>query len=320
MKIFKSVQEVYLESLHDLKEKGKLVNSITDPSSIGSYFGKKDRDFVEILGYSFVLSNPRNRLIYSKARNLSFGFNVANLIWLLSGKNEVDVISFYNNRGNAYSKNGIYYEAAFGDRIFGNHKLWNAAKELLIKDQNTRRALMPIFIPNDLKTLPNDTPCASSIQVMIRDKEIDFFLHMRSQSVAMVFPYDIFLFTMLHEFISKIFNLPMGKFYYYCNSFHYYLEESVLVERILSEEQSHPLEMNEMCTTDDKMLKAIIIKEEEIRKSVKEGIEISDTDFEDIPDYWKNLFHVLYSKACTEHNVIPKNFQTKYLLDKELFL
>ena len=36
-------------------------------------------------------------------------------------------------------------------------------------DITTRRALMPIFIPNDLKNLPKDTSCASSIQIMIRE-------------------------------------------------------------------------------------------------------------------------------------------------------
>src|SRR5687767_5686829 len=100
MKVYKSVQDAYINSLFDIKENGRFISSVTDSSSIGNYFGKKKRDFLELPGYSFVLSNPKDRLIYSKSRKLSFGFNIANLIWLLSGRNDVGTISFYNKKGN----------------------------------------------------------------------------------------------------------------------------------------------------------------------------------------------------------------------------
>jgi thymidylate synthase len=320
MNHYNSIQDVYIESLKNIRKTGRIVSSVTDKSSVGSLFGKKERDFKELLGYSFVLTNPRNRLIYSRARKLSFGFSIANLIWLLSGRNDVETISFYNKHGNVYSNNGVYYEAAFGDRIFGNLKLWESAKELLIKDENTRRALMPIFIPNDLKMLPNDTPCASSIQIMIRDKRIDFLLHMRSQSVAMVLPYDMFLFTMLHEFISKTFKLPMGNFYYYCNSFHYYLEEETIVSDILKEDLHLPKEMEEMCFIDNKVLSDIIQTETEIRKYAAKGKQISAQILSNLPVYWQNLCHVLNHKACIDHGIEPQPFNSIYTSDPNIFI
>jgi thymidylate synthase len=319
MRRFESVDEAYRESLSFTRDNGRRVSSVVDASSIGSGFGSKRRDFKEVLGYTFVLKDPRNRLIYSAARRPSLGFNVANLIWLLSGRRDVETVSFYNKQGKAYSKDGLFYEAAFGDRIFGRFNLWQAARDLLAKDESSRRALMPIFIPADLTGLPNDTPCAASIQVMIRDKRLNLFLHMRSQSAAMVFPYDIFAFTMMHEYMSLLLGLTLGEFFYYCNSYHYYLEEEHLVETIISEPRAPAVCMDEMSLPPDNTVSDLLKIEMQIRESVAIGRQVTSQILDVLPDYWRQLFIVLYRKACIEHEVDAALPDSKYLSNNLLF-
>lgn len=319
MKQFESVDQAYRESLLYLRDHGSLIRSVVDKSSVGSGFGRKQRDFKEVLGFSFVLKNPRDRLIYSTARRSSLGFNVANLIWLLSGRSDVETIVFYNKQGKAYSTDGVYYEAAFGDRIFGRFNLWQAAKDLLAKDESSRRALMPIFIPTDLTELPNDTPCAASIQVMIRNNRLNFFLHMRSQSVAMVFPYDIFAFTMLHEYMALLAGVKIGEFYYYCNSFHYYIEEEDTVEAILAESRLPTDCMDYMTLPYDQTARDLVGAEEAIRLRVASGAQIDPRIFSELPEYWRQLFVVLYRKACLEHQIEPLPCESSYLTNDRLF-
>jgi len=319
-KIFNSINDVYFYSLNELKNKGILVNSVTDKNSIGSDFGKRNRDFVELHGFSFQLTNPRNRLIYSESRKLSMGFNIANFIWFMSGSRDVEPISFYNKKGKVFSNNGKYYEAAFGDRIFGSYNLVENAKSLLLTDITSRRALIPLFFPDDLKNLPNDTPCASSIQIMIRDNKIDFFLHMRSQSVIMVFPYDIFLFTMFHEYLSIILNKDLGTFNYYANSFHYYTEEESVLNAILREEQTTPIPMDNMPQSTITEIPNIIRFEKHLRDSIISKSSINGKELNVFPDYWKELLYLLCIKAEDENNLDNHTFTSKLLTQNKLFI
>lgn len=319
-KIFDDINSIYFHSLNELKNNGRFVNSVTDPTSIGSNFGNKSRNFIELQGYSFQLTNPRNRLIFSEHRRLSMGFNIANFLWFMSGSKDVESISFYNKFGKAFSNNGKYYEAAFGDRIFGTHNLIENAKRLLISDSTSRRVLIPLFFPDDLKILPNDTPCASSIQLMIRNNKLDFFLHMRSQSVIMVFPYDIFLFTMLHEYLSILLEKDLGIFNYYANSFHYYTEEEPMLIDILSEKYLKPIPMKEMPSTSVDEIITLLDIENKVRHNVlkKEKLNLNSSDL--LSNYWKELLYLLCAKAEFENGYSNSNFTSDYLTLNRIFL
>jgi len=238
----------------------------------------------------------------------------------LSGSKEVEPISFYNKKGRVFSNNGRYYEAAFGDRIFGSYNLIESAKKLLVSDSTSRRALIPLFIPDDLIKLPNDTPCASSIQVMIRDNKIDFFLHMRSQSVVMIFPYDIFLFSMLHEYLSLALNKSPGTFNYYANSFHYYVEEEDTLNAIISEKAFTPQPMDVMPTSTLDEIESIIQFEEKVRNNILLNKNVDNEPPISVSNYWQDLLSLLYAKALSENDLAYTGYKSKYLEFDKLYI
>lgn len=304
MHTYDSLQNAYVAGIQKIHKEGGIVDSVEDITSVGSLFGQKQRDYRELQGYGFVLSNPRFRIIDSQFRNASLGFSLANFVWVICGRRDVNSIAFYNKRGRLFSDDGQYYESAFGDRIFGRHKQWNHAKKLLGKDRNTRRALIPLYLPKDLKSLPLDTPCASSLQLMIRENRLDMLLHMRSQSAVMIFPYDLFLFSMIQELFSIFLNLPMGKLIYYCNSFHYYMDEETLAMQILSEHNNHIVKGREMPPMDaisENDIGRICKLEEEIRNNISHGNNIP-SGIEDLPEYWKQIMVALWLKGKMEHS------------------
>lgn len=304
MKVYSNIENAYIDGIKAIYEKGNVVDSVRDTSSVGSSFGKKERRFREIQGYSFVLSNPRSRLIKCPIRNASIGFSFANFIWVLCGRKDVESISFYNKRGHAFSDNGEYYESAFGDRIFGTYNLWESAKKLLLSDPNTRRAFIPIFFHNDIFKLPLDTSCAAYIQLLIRDNKLDMILSMRSQSSILILPYDIFLFTMLQELFSLSLGLEMGKLTYFCNSFHYYLEEEDLGKRIVEnfKGKSHNNSMLPMEKLSEEMIKELQYIETQIRRCSSEKLAYPHEAIKKLPDYWKEVMNILWAKAYKEAN------------------
>lgn len=220
----------------------------------------------------------------------------------------------------AFSNNGKYYEAAFGDRIFGSHNLIENAKELLLTDPTTRRALIPLLFPDDLKNLPRDTPCASNIQIMIRGNKIDFFLHMRSQSVIMVFPYDMFLFTMFHEYISILLNKKLGTFYYYANSFHYYVEEQDTLNNVLAESEHQAMPMESMPGSTIAEIKSAIEFEKYLRDSIKNNSSYETRTLKAFSGYWRELLYLLCIKAEYENDSQIHKFESKYLTESKLFV
>jgi len=143
---------------------------------------------------------------------------------------------------------------------------------------------------------------------------------MRSQSTAMVFPYDIFAFTMMHEYMSLLLGLTLGEFFYYCNSFHYYLEEELLVETIISEPRAPAVAMDEMSLPSDNTVSDLLKVEMQIRESVAIGRKVTSQILDVLPDYWRQLFVVLYRKACVEHQVAATLHNSKYLNNNLLFI
>lgn len=234
------------------------------------------------------------------------------------GKKDVESISFYNKKGKAFLDDGQYYESAFGDRIFGTYNLWKNTKDLLLSDPNTRRALIPIFFPEDIAKLPLDTSCASYIHLMIRENKLDMILSMRSQSAILVFPYDIFLFTMLQEFFSLNLSVELGKLTYFCDSFHYYIEEEELGKEIISNYSKKSLtqEMPKMMRLSEQQLSGISSIESGIRKNIIRNLSYPDNDVYGLPEYWKGVMKVLWSKAYKETKGInDKNVHVPSYLD-----
>lgn len=299
MRMYESLQKVYVELIKLLQSEGEIVTSVIDARSVGSEFGRKRRDFREIQGYCFTLSNPRHRVINAPIRRISYGFALANLVWTLCGRRDVESIVFYNSRGRMFTADGKYYESAFGDRIFGRLPQWREAVNILKSDPTSRRAFIPLFLPSDLKDLPLDTPCAVGFHLMIRDDKLDMVLYMRSQSAIMVFPYDIFLFTMLQELFSLLLGVPLGKFIYFGGSVHYYLDEAELGERILQEANKGELkgfEMPPMPKETPLFLADICATEKSIRQSVQMG-DISPPATDHLPSYWSQVMTYLWAKG-----------------------
>jgi thymidylate synthase len=294
---FDSATMAIFHSLQELRRDGCKVEPIIDKTSIGSFFGRQPRRTVELIGNGFVLSNPRARIVNFKARPLNFAFAIANVLWTILGDDDLSMISFYNDKARAFSPDGNHLVGSIGKRIFayGQVNQFAEAVQRLSEDAQSRRAVIQIFSPSDLVNPPLDTPCSTSFQLMIRDGQLHWITYMRSQSAAMVMPYDLFLFTMLQEAAALTLRVSLGRYYHFCGSIHYYEDEGEIVERIVGETpKSSVASMNPMKESPLAIMDRLRAAEQSIRNSLTENVATSIAlDGFGLPSYWVSLLEVL---------------------------
>ena len=197
---------------------------------------------IESTSKTFVLSDPRNRVIDLPSRPIRHAYNAASVCYNMALRDDVASICRWNPNGNRISDDGTtFYGANYGQR-------WDSYVEeamyILSKDPDSRRAFVPIWAPKDLVDDSNkysregkDVPCTIGFALRIIDGALVMQTIMRSQSIVGVMCYDVFLFTALQEMIAKEMNLQLGWYEHHMMSAHIYDRELDIVENVLAEGQ-----------------------------------------------------------------------------------
>lgn len=213
-----------------------IIGVLTDINAFGKTSSPRGRETKELIGHTFVIEDPTHRFIGLKSRDLNLYYAIGNTLWVLGQSNDLEQILYYNPRGSMFSDDGKILRGAYGKRIFDMDGVnqWHQTLRELRLDPDSRRAIINIHMPQHDWSGSLDTPCTSDFQFLIRDGQLHMLNHMRSQSAAMVMPYDLFLMTMLHEIAAKELGLELGYYQQFSNSIHYYLNEDKMVNAIMS--------------------------------------------------------------------------------------
>jgi thymidylate synthase len=191
----------------------------------------------ELIGASFTLTNPRARIIASRVRNVNYGFAVGEFCWYARGDEDLATMAYYNKRMPQFSDDGKTLNSAYGARIFNclHDSLisqWDSVEKELIRDPDSRRAIMVINQPRDLlravKDGSKDVPCTLALQLLIRGRKLHMSVTMRSNDVWWGLPYDVFSFTCLQEAMMlelRAKGVPVddvGQYHHHAGSLHLY--------------------------------------------------------------------------------------------------
>lgn len=229
----------------------------------------------ELLNVNLVLTEPRNRFLYSKVRRHSYAFAGAELLWYLSGSNQLAPLTFYSPPMGQHSDDGKTLRSAYGYRIFGTGtelvnkwNQWENVKKKLIEDQNSRRGIMFICMPIDVEIDTVDVPCTAFWHFFIRNKRLNLITTMRSNDAFRGLIYDLFASTALLELMQyelslEGINVRLGHYMHRADSMHIYERDVDLAIKVLGE-----LKMNRThdgLKLDGKTIKALIKDEEDLR-------------------------------------------------------
>jgi hypothetical protein len=214
------VDGAFSRVLEDLVQTGERV--ATGPSeSIGSL-----RPTRELLNSSFVLTNPRRRLLANKVRRFNVMTAVARFIWMMSASERLDEIEPYEPRVGYFSDNGRTVPGSnTGKRIFRARPdvdQLGAVIRLLREDPATRRAAVAIYHPEDAGRRSRDIPCAFGMFFMMRGGRLNATAVMRSNNAWGLLPYNVFEFTLLAEIVASELGVDVGEYHHFAGSMHIY--------------------------------------------------------------------------------------------------
>lgn len=201
---------------------------------------QKSRDGVvvgEAINAVTIIKDPTRNIVLSPDRMMPVRYAVGELLWYLSGSNQLRDISKYSKVWNRMTDDGETLNSAYGYRIFkkfGFDQL-KFVEDILKADPLTRQAVIHIKDPVDyIDKYSNDVPCTLTLQFLIRNGELNLTVHMRSNDLWTGFPYDVFSFTCFQILLAFRLGVEIGTYTHTAGSLHLY-------ERSLEEwKRKHP--------------------------------------------------------------------------------
>jgi thymidylate synthase len=204
----------------------------------------------------------------------------------MEGSGNPAAILHYNERGGAFLNSELQFSCSIPERLsYESGSYLIQVINLLREDPASRRAFVPLILPQDLITQPRDLPCPSALHFMIRDNLVELVVNMRSQSLLGVLPYDVFLFTLVQETVSRELGLQMGAYTHMTNSLHIYEDEMYRLVDVFQCD-SMCVEMEAMPSNTPISDPTILAAEREVRLGIP---EVSSG----IPSFWKDVLEML---------------------------
>jgi thymidylate synthase len=233
MKVFKgdNFSNVYEESLRCL---------YTNPNYKTSPRGLSIK---EDLGVVLEFNNPLNSLYTNKRRSSQFKYIAAEYLWYFLGKNDVDFISKYSSFWKNIQNEDGTVNSAYGNLIFKNKNEHNYTQykwaiDSLIKDSDSRQAIMHFNSDRHQYASNKDFVCTIYSIFHIRDNKLHFTVKMRSNDAILGLPTDVAFFTMLHQqaflHLTETYpTLEIGTYSHHIDSYHIYERHFDLVNDML---------------------------------------------------------------------------------------
>lgn len=201
----------------------------------------------EISPILLVTDNPLQNILSNSARKINKSFMVAEFLWIALGRQDVDMVSFYNKNIANFSDNGKIFNGAYGPKIMNQ---LGYIGDCFRKDINTRQAVITIWERNPRSS--KDIPCTIAIQFLHREGKLDMIVNMRSNDIWLGLPYDFYNFTMIQNYAAFKLGLKIGRYSHFAGSLHLYDQHYEVANYASADLKSrYSLINSEVITTDE---------------------------------------------------------------------
>ena len=262
---YKNFQKAYYGMLNKVLKDGKDVTV-------------RGFDMKEIIPGYFEIKNPRDRLLNIDSRNIK-RYIFGELLWYLSGRDDVAFISKYSKMWAQLTDDGIHNNSAYGKYIFrkqeNGQSQWDFVKDVLKNDPYSRQAVIHIKPIQMYKT--KDTVCTYFLQFFIRNNKLDMIASMRSNDLLFGTTYDVFMFTFMQELMAAELGIEVGTYKHFASNIHIYKKDMEKINKILEDSPNKKTFKFEKIQSDfrEKDLPLLLKLEE---------------------DYWNNEYNIKYEK------------------------
>jgi thymidylate synthase len=230
-----SFNRIYLNTISALLNTGHYVTANTS-LSIGS-----NRDYYELLNYSFNIDEPKNRLINADIKVFNIYRALGRFVWLMRGSNLVSEIAYYDSNIKNFSDDGIIVPgSSFGNRIFDSQGIdqFQNVVRILSKDPSSRRAAISVFQPNDNNRESKDIPCLFGLFFHIRENRLHSTVIMRSNNALRLLPYNLFELSLIAEIMACELGVKPGPLHFQALSMHLYVDDKTQYDQFIENKSS----------------------------------------------------------------------------------
>jgi thymidylate synthase len=189
----------------------------------------------ELLHTALELRNPRDRWITSRSPAINPAFALAEVVWIMRGRNDSAFLNYFNSRLSDFAGKGETYHGAYGYRLRhaqGFDQL-DAAYQALKANPDTRQVVLQIW---DGRTdfpiergapASTDVPCNVIAMLKIRNGRLEWTQIMRSNDLFLGFVHNVVQFTFVHEVIAGWLGIEMGPYHHFSDSMHLYERDGI---------------------------------------------------------------------------------------------
>lgn len=188
----------------------------------------------EYLHCSLLLRNPRQRWILSRQPALNPAFAIAEVVWILQGRNDAGFLNYWNPQLPSFAGRSESYHGAYGHRLrynFGFDQV-ERAYHALAANPDSRQVVLQLWdcqidMPNlDGTPRDSDIPCNVVSMLKVRAGKLEWLQLMRSNDIFRGTPHNIVQFTSLQEVMAGWLGLEVGSFVLVADSLHLYERDS----------------------------------------------------------------------------------------------
>jgi thymidylate synthase len=179
----------------------------------------------EIGPIQFTVTNPLQRCLLLPGRANNIFASIAETMWVLAGRNDVEFLQHYLPRAGDFSDDGLTWRAGYGPRLrnWGGVDQLDEVRKILLDEPSSRRAVAIIFDPASDYTESKDIPCNNWLHFTIRDSALNAHIAIRSNDVIWGFSgINNFEWSVLLEMMAHWLGVEVGQLTYSITSEHLY--------------------------------------------------------------------------------------------------
>jgi thymidylate synthase len=184
----------------------------------------------ELLQVAFKIEDPRQRWVASRVPAMNPAFGLAEVIWIMAGRNDSAFLNYWNPILPKYAGDGETYDGAYGHRLRQRLGLdqFERAYRSLRSNPGTRQVVLQIWdATSDLPKedgLPSsaDIPCNIVSLLKVRGGKLYWTQIIRSNDLFLGVPHNFVQFMTLQEIMSGWLGLEPGPYVQWSDSLHVY--------------------------------------------------------------------------------------------------
>ena len=266
----------------------------------------------EILHAAITISDSRQRWVASRQPPLNIAFAIAEVVWILTGRNDLAFLEAWNRRLPDYVGKSPKLHGAYGYRLRHNGGVdqLTRAYQSLSSNPNTRQAVLQIWdssvdLPQpDGAPADQDVPCNVLSLLKVRAGKLEWLQVIRSNDLLLGVPYNLVQFTSLQEVMAGWLGVGCGAYHQVSDSLHIYDHDEgiVLTSALLPDLPSNtdslalPKESSEAAFGElGRRIERMIVPS--LQREQLERIVVWDEG----PEAFRNMLAVLVSEIARRH-------------------